>query len=180
LPQTVKGGKITNGEGWEDQDNWMTGIDHCDWEGVSCNSDRYVEILNLYGNNLIGPIPQSIGYLVNLEELDLAVNELTGPIPDAIGNLVNLEWLWLNGNNLTGPIPETIGNLVKLRQGILRDNQLTGPFPQSIGNLVNLERLDLRRNYELDPTPPAWLAMFCKGIGPPPRCDFCRTIQECQ
>jgi hypothetical protein len=108
----VKGGKITNaGEGWKDQDKWMTGIDHCDWEYVGCNSDGYVEELSLQDNNLIGPIPQSIGNLVNLKNLSLADNELTGPIPETIVNLVNLERLYLKGNHNSRPTPEWLTTL---------------------------------------------------------------------
>ena len=123
----------------------MTGIDHCDWEDVSCkNSEGYVTFLNLYENQLTGPIPQSIGNLDNLLKLDLHGNELTGPIPQSIGNLVNLTLLSFFSNELTGPVPETIGNLVNLKLLRLAGNQL-------------------------DPTP-EWLTTFCKGRRP--RCFF--------
>jgi len=132
----------TNGEGWFRQDAWMTGIDHCDWEDVSCNnSDGYVTFLNLYENQLTGPIPQSIGNLDNLLRLDLHENRLTGPIPQSIGNLVNLKKLCLSFNELTGPVPETIGNLVNLRALLLVGDE------------------------QLDPTP-EWLTTFCKGRRP--------------
>ena len=117
----------------------MTGIDHCNWRHVSCNSDGYVTLLLLSDNQLRGPIPEAIGNLVNLEQLYLNYNQLTGPIPEAIDNMVSLKHLYLNGNELTGPIPVTIG---------------------TIGNLVNLESLVLNYN-ELDP-PPEWLTTFCE------------------
>jgi hypothetical protein len=43
--------------------------------------------------------------------VNLFNNELRGPIPSQIGTLVNLEFLFLHFNDLTGPMPEEICNL---------------------------------------------------------------------
>ena len=69
----------TNGEGWLRSDEWLTGDHHCVWKGVVCNSDGYVDRLNLSWNELKGPIPDSIGNLKNLNYLDLSFNHI--PIP---------------------------------------------------------------------------------------------------
>eukprot|EP01084_Bolivina_argentea_P306059 528799_1 len=60
-------------------------------------------------------------------------------IPQSIGNLVQLTQLQLYSNGLTGTIPQSIGNLVQLAVLNLRFNGLTGTIPQSIGNLVQLK-----------------------------------------
>nr|GMD30745.1 receptor-like protein 12 isoform X1 [Ipomoea batatas] len=61
--------------------------------------------LNLSKNNLIGPIPYSIGEMNSLEILDLSKNQLSGAIPVSMANLSFLAVLDLSNNNLYGCIP---------------------------------------------------------------------------
>ena len=102
--------------------------------------------LDLYNNQLTGPIPPEIGNLTNLTYLNLGDNQLTGSIPSEIGNLTNLTSLSLMINQLTGSIPPEIGNLTNLTGLGLYDNQLTGEIPSEIGNLTNLTGLVLYDN----------------------------------
>ena len=102
--------------------------------------------LDLYNNQLTGPIPPEIGNLTNLTYLNLGDNQLTGSIPSEIGNLTNLTSLSLMINQLTGSIPPEIGNLTNLTGVGLYENQLTGEIPSEIGNLTNLTSLNLRNN----------------------------------
>jgi hypothetical protein len=44
------------GTDWIRSENWMTEQDACVWEGVTCNSDSYVQILMLDRNRLSGPV----------------------------------------------------------------------------------------------------------------------------
>ena len=71
---------------------------------------------------MTGPIPEALGSLSNLQQLDLGFNELTGPIPEALGSLSNLTSLGLRNNALTGPIPEALGSLSNLQLLGLRNN----------------------------------------------------------
>ena len=50
----------------------------------------FAAILNLSRNNFTGPVPESIGQLLNLTVFDLATNLLSGKIPTTISQLVNL------------------------------------------------------------------------------------------
>jgi hypothetical protein len=102
---------------------------------------------------LSGPIPESIGNLVELTELTLSENALTGEIPSSIGNLVQLQKLNLELNQLSGHIPETIGALTALQELQLDYNTLTGPIPESIGNLRELQELNLSNNSLSGPIP---------------------------
>lgn len=145
----------TNGAGWTDNSNWLgtTGTE-CSWFRVTCDgSQTHVVQLNLYNNNLIGPLPTSLGNLANLQNLFLYSNQLTGQIPPELGSLTNLSHLDLHVNQLTGSIPVQLGNLSNLLALVLYKNQLTGPIPTQIGSLTSLSQLDLSTNQLTGPIP---------------------------
>ncbi|ORY47804.1 L domain-like protein [Rhizoclosmatium globosum] len=102
-----------------------------------------------------GEIPQEIGTLTSLQELDLSENEFIGEIPRSIGNLVNLTHLYLFENEGLCEIPPEIGTLISLRELELECNRLIGEIPPSIGNLINLTTLHLFENDGIcGPVPP--------------------------
>ena len=109
--------------------------------------------LDLWDNDLTGPIPDALGNLANLQSLNLGFNGLTGPIPDALGSLANLQGLDLTFNGLSGPIPDELGRLANLQTLNLGGNDLSGPIPDALGRLANLEWLDLRWNNLTGPIP---------------------------
>ena len=134
----------TGGPNWTRSDNWLNdrvapGL----WWGVEVDENYRVKKLDLWGNNLTGPIPPEIGRLTSLQTLNLIGNKLTGPIPPEIGRLRNLRTLWLIRNHLTGPIPPEIGNLTNLQDLRLSLNHLSGLIPPQIGNLSSLVELSL-------------------------------------
>jgi len=95
------------------------------------------------GINQLTSLPESIGNLIALENLNLGINKLT-TLPKGIGNLIALENLNLGINKLT-TLPKGIGNLITLKILNLSQNQLTS-LPGSIVNLIALENLDLSKN----------------------------------
>ncbi|XP_071725938.1 probable LRR receptor-like serine/threonine-protein kinase At1g53440 [Rutidosis leptorrhynchoides] len=60
--------------------------------------------LTLRNCMLTGPIPDYIGQMSNMKNLDLSFNSLTGPIPDPIQRL-SFDTMFLNNNSLSGDIP---------------------------------------------------------------------------
>ena len=80
-------------------------------------------------------IPESIGNLIHLTELNLSVNRIT-KLPGSIGNLSNLKKLSLDSNKLT-ELPDSIGNLSNLITLDVHDNKLS-KLSETIGNLCNL------------------------------------------
>jgi Leucine-rich repeat (LRR) protein len=128
--------EATDGPNWTHNDNWGTDADVGTWYGVMAHPEGMFE-LNLYNNNLNGPLPASMAELTRLRWLDLSGNNLTGSLPDNIGNLTNLDQLYLTGNQLSGPIPDSIGELTQLINLDLVDNELTGLIPTTIMNLTN-------------------------------------------
>jgi len=137
-------GAITQ-ENWRDSQNWVSGLDPCDWYGVTC-ADGFVSAFHLAGQQYPGSIPSAIGDLTNLTRLDLSVNRLSGPIPSSIGNLTVLESLDLHSNDLSGSIPPEIGQLGALAELYLYWNDLTGSIPPEIGGLSTLTHLRIDGN----------------------------------
>ncbi|XP_059435644.1 piriformospora indica-insensitive protein 2-like [Corylus avellana] len=113
------------------------------WE----NFTNSLESLEFRSNpGLIGTIPNTIGYLKNLQSLVMLENGLTGDLPPEIGNLVKLRRLVLAGNGFAGRIPETLGDLIELFILDLSRNKLSGSLPLFFGNLSSLLKLDLSNN----------------------------------
>ena len=80
----------TNGPGWYNHNNWLTGPVK-NWYGIYLTNDgKRVYWIRLYYNNLTGTIPSSLGDLSSLNNIDLHGNQLSGGIPPELGNLSNL------------------------------------------------------------------------------------------
>jgi hypothetical protein len=85
----------------------------------------------LYNNLLTSEIPDCIGELSNLEELDLDNTKLNGYVPSSIGNLKNLKLLNLENNQLSGTLPDSFANLDKLENFNVKGNgSLIGYLPE--------------------------------------------------
>jgi len=118
---------------WKISTNWNNVKSNaCLWHGVTCDTTR-LRVLDLHTNELEGPIPATIGNLVELVELQLQDNMLEGALPAELSMLNNLRSFYLSGNRLTGSID--------------------GPLTQVMANKFFLDGLDLRYNgfYSSDP-----------------------------
>ncbi|KAK1744068.1 leucine-rich repeat domain-containing protein [Skeletonema marinoi] len=117
----------TSGQNWTDNGGWMKEtVDHCEWHGISCDSDGFVTGIDLRDNNLAGqfpvytrntidgePIPErywmltkyGLANLYNLKTIDLADNKLTGTIEyPPLYNLHSLTHFDVSGNQLSGEL----------------------------------------------------------------------------
>jgi Leucine-rich repeat (LRR) protein len=120
----------------------------------------------LFGNELRGAIPGSIGYLTDLRIVSLAKNQLRGPLPDRLENLANLVALSLmdqvtKGGGITGNILSfsSSPNLISL---LLGGNKLEGSVPSSLLSTTNVDAavtVDLSNNLIIG-TVPGSLARF--------------------
>ncbi|MCY4647091.1 MAG: M66 family metalloprotease [Gammaproteobacteria bacterium] len=148
--------EATDGRNWRNSDGWLTDAPLGEWHGIGVDSAGAVTELTLPANGLSGPIPAELADLTSVEYLDLFGNELTGPIPPGFGRLARL-WLALDlaDNALTGPIPAELGNLAALEYLDLSANELTGPIPAELGKLTSVEHLDLSNNELTGPVPAA-------------------------
>ncbi|XP_049388668.1 probable LRR receptor-like serine/threonine-protein kinase At3g47570 [Solanum stenotomum] len=110
--------------------------------------------LDLSYNNLIGSIPTSTHNLRNLQRLYLNNNKLTGFIGDHICKLNHLGDIYLGQNQLAGSIPNCLGNVTSLRELHIGSNKLSSNIPTSLGNLKDLIELDLSSNNMVGSLPP--------------------------
>ncbi|OAY45336.2 hypothetical protein MANES_07G047201v8 [Manihot esculenta] len=116
--------------------------------GRLCN----LQYIDLSANNLTGSIPEGIencpskGPLPSLQQFIASDNQLVGNLPDWLGQLTSLVELDLQWNSLQGPIPASLGNLQHLSELRLEANKLNGSLPESLGQLSNLSALDVSIN----------------------------------
>ena len=88
------------GGSWTNRDNWGDDEPVGSWYGVEANADARVTALRLSDNGLSGNLPEDLGDLVFLTELDVDGNEgLSGPIPFSLSEL-SLQRLQYGGTTL--------------------------------------------------------------------------------
>ncbi|XP_010479171.1 PREDICTED: receptor like protein 30-like [Camelina sativa] len=78
-------------------------------KGIEMEMERILTIftaIDFSGNQLHGPIPDSVGLLKGLRILNMSSNAFTGHIPSALANLTSLESLDLSQNKISGSIPQ--------------------------------------------------------------------------
>jgi len=111
-------------------------------------------------NILTGSLPPSMLHQlsVNLHHLDVTGNDLSGPIPDSLADMPKLTYLFLSENGFNqGPIPNFIPNRMhQLRELSLSSTQRTGVLPPTLNALSNLILFDVSYN-QMEGTIPAVL-----------------------
>ncbi|XP_058189653.1 receptor-like protein kinase 7 [Rhododendron vialii] len=106
-----------------------------------------LEFLSLGDNSFDkNPFPLEVLNLENLYWLYLTNCSIEGKIPEGIGNLTLLQNLEISSNFLVGEIPQGITKLKNLWQLELYSNNLVGKFPTGFRNLTNLINFDASTN----------------------------------
>ena len=85
--------------------------------------------MEISSNKLVGTIPEEMGALSGLRNLNLSHNRLSGKIPNKIGGLESIESLDLSDNKLFGKIPSDMSKLMSLNNLNLSHNNLSGKIP---------------------------------------------------
>lgn len=106
----------------------------------------------------VGPIPESIGDLVQLQRLYLDANQFSGGCyfifiirfltitDDKSTYRLNSLYIITLVTNYAGEIPDSIGKLVNLERLGLSKNMLSGMVPSSITKLTSIMRLNIDNN----------------------------------
>ncbi|WP_420461974.1 leucine-rich repeat domain-containing protein [Candidatus Palauibacter sp.] len=88
------------GTSWTNRENWGSDEPVGNWYGVEANADARVTALRLSENGLSGQLPEDLGDLALLTELQVDGNEgLSGPIPLSLSQL-NIQQLQYGGTML--------------------------------------------------------------------------------
>ena len=95
----------TNGPSWTGAANWKSnGTALCEKEGVTCNEEKQVTSIVLVNMGLSGSLPNGLGFLDKLVELNVSHNNIAGALPADL-QFAPLEILDVAGNRLTGLVP---------------------------------------------------------------------------
>lgn len=124
----------------------------------------------LHGNHFTGPIPENIGNLSLLQDLNLNGNEFVGLIPKGLSDM-NFNHLDLNNNNFMGPIPKF--KALKLSYSsnqFCRAEEGVACAPQVMALIEFLAALDYPSRLVSawtgnDPCQAPWLGLNCKSGG---------------
>jgi internalin A len=90
-----------------------------------------------------GTLPESVGQLTQLQQLDVSDNQLTA-LPKSVGQLTQLRQFHVSDNQLTA-LPESVGQLTQLQQLDVSRNELKA-LPESVGQLTQLQQFDASGN----------------------------------
>ncbi|KAG9441641.1 hypothetical protein H6P81_017495 [Aristolochia fimbriata] len=107
---------------------------------------RNIKRVILLRNQIQGEIPEYIGNLTSLVELDLSDNQISGSIPESISGLKNLQRLYLSGNNINGGFIDQLCSLRGLEYLDLSSTNLSGSLPKTLGQLSELRELRIGNN----------------------------------
>ncbi|XP_048543521.1 leucine-rich repeat receptor-like serine/threonine-protein kinase BAM1 [Triticum urartu] len=129
---------------------------HCNWEGISCTQEGFVEGISLSFYNLAKPIPSEICSFKNLTYINLSSNKIPGSFPTVLFSCSSLEFLDISYNSSVGSLPLNIHLLSKTIAHLnLESNSLSSSIPSSIIQLSSLEVLKLSFNpfdsHRIDP-----------------------------
>ncbi|KAM4106905.1 hypothetical protein ACB094_04G100700 [Castanea mollissima] len=123
------------------------------------NSSSPLKVLKVAGTSFYGELPDSIGDLKLLYDIDVSDCNFSGLVPSSLGNLTELINLDLSSNNFNLGTLDWIGKQTKLNQLGLAKLNLNSSIPFFIRNLTQLTNLNLA-DCNLTGHIPAWLANF--------------------
>jgi Leucine-rich repeat (LRR) protein len=122
-------------------------LHYCNFTGVSCDDNLFVNSLDLKETMLAGALPNSMGNLTRLVRFRVFNNTIGGSIPQSLAQISGLRNLNIGHNSLLGILPDFSGTL--LQRLILDRNSFTGTVPETLCNLNELSALDLSGSTKL-------------------------------
>ncbi|XVF04091.1 hypothetical protein REPUB_Repub05bG0051800 [Reevesia pubescens] len=125
------------------------------------NLSKSLSFLNLQMNKFRGIIPPTFAEGCHLSNLNLNGNQLQGPLTQSIINCKGLEVLDLANNKINDTFPNWLGSLPLLQVLVLRSNQLHGSIQDiSSSSVSKIQIFDLSSNYFTGPLPVGYIRNF--------------------
>lgn len=104
--------------------------------------------INMCESSLTGTLPQGLGNLKNLVNLNLNCNmELGGTLPDSFYSLENLRNFNIGMTKVGGRLSSEITKLTRLQDFEINGCEFEGTIPEEFGKLGNLIGYDFQGNY---------------------------------
>lgn len=121
--------------------------DECLWPHITCsNETRRVTSIKTNGNKLFGSLPEALGLLTDIRELELFASKLQGSLPLSLSQLTLLEEFVIDQGGLTGTFPwDSFRNMTNLVTLGISDHSFSGKLPTSV-LLPKIESAYLQRN----------------------------------
>ncbi|KAJ9546629.1 hypothetical protein OSB04_019172 [Centaurea solstitialis] len=114
-------------------------------DNLSGPAEKSLEVLDLYGNQLSGSLPDFTTFTA-LKELYLGVNRLNGSFPDKFEQISKLSILDLADNRITGKLPD-LSALASLKELYFERNLLNGTLAEKLVPLSELKSLGVSSNF---------------------------------
>ncbi|XP_071687111.1 uncharacterized protein [Rutidosis leptorrhynchoides] len=130
---------------------------HCNWTGVSCNANGFIDKLDLSNMNLTGNISQDIQNFHHLSFLNISSNKFDSILPTSFANLTSLVTIDVSQNNFIGEFPFGFGksaNFLKTING--SSNNFEGLLPEYLANVTSLETIDFSGSFFVGTIPKSY------------------------
>lgn len=148
----------TNGGNWTNKTNWptnwpttTTAAQMGTWAGITVTNGDITGI-EMPANNLVGPMPASIGNLRELRNLIVYANSISGQFPAEWSTLTKLEYFDFRHTLVSGSAPPYLKNFPNLVWLTINSANLTGAFPDYSG-LQNMQIFGVGGNLTPGPIP---------------------------
>jgi len=122
------------------------GVECHDDRTVKAIDFSWAKICDDEGNVMVSNIPEAITVFKNIKTFKVQHNQLTGTIPNKIGNLKHLTELNLGSNKLKGSLPDSFYSLTQLKYVNMDNNMFTGTFSRKITQMTCLVAINLSQN----------------------------------
>lgn len=112
---------------------------------MTINGETHVVSLTLYRDHS-GPVPEEVGDLKYLRELQVMGTNFEGELPENLGKLKEMRRFVIMDTSISGEIPEFISGYDKLIILTLEENYFTGNLPLWLNNMPTLETFHFSMN----------------------------------